>query len=125
MARILIADDDASVRAAARRALTAAGHEVEEAVDGRAALDLHRARPYDLLVLDLYMPGTDGLEATIRLIRECPQVRIVAISGGGYRHRTDVLLMALNAGARRTVAKPFTVEELVGAVSEVLGEAPG
>lgn len=123
MARILVADDDESVRAAARRALTAAGHEVEDAVDGQAVLDLHRAKPYDLLLLDLYMPGTDGLEAIIRLTQEFPNVRIVAISGGGYRAKTDVLHMALNVGARQTVAKPFTVEELGSAVRELLRES--
>ncbi len=123
MARILVADDDANVRAAVRKALVAAGHTVDEAADGQGVLDLYGREPYDLLLMDLYMPGMDGLETLIRLKAERPNARIVAMSGGGYRDRRDVLTMAIQAGACGTLAKPFEMDDLLAAVSAALGTA--
>jgi DNA-binding response OmpR family regulator len=59
----------------------------------------------------------------IRLKSEFPGVKIIAISGGGFRDGADVLTMAAHLGAVRTVAKPFTVDEVVSAVREVVGRA--
>lgn len=121
MARILVADDDDSVRAAIRKVLVTAGHTVDEAGDGQAVLDMYRSNPSDLLLIDLYMPRMDGLEAIIRLRAEQPDIKIVALSGGGYRNKHDVLTMAIEAGARHTLAKPFERADLVAAVSDALG----
>lgn len=124
MARILVADDDAGVRAAVHKALTGAGHAVAEAVDGGTVLDLYAGQPYDLLLIDLYMLPMDGLETIIRLKRDHPDARIVAISGGGYRDKHDVLTMAIRAGAQATLAKPFELDDLVETVRRALGSAP-
>ena len=124
MARILIADDDASVRAAIRKTLTAAGHTVDEAGTGLVALELFQRQPADLVLIDLYMPGMDGLETMIRIKALQPDARILAISGGGYRDKHDVLAMAINAGAYKTLAKPFELEELRAAVSTALAGGP-
>lgn len=124
MARILIAEDDPAVRAVLRRALEGAGHTIEEAADGQQALDRYRHHPADLVLADLYMPQMDGLEMILRLKAERPDARIVAISGGGYRHKHDVLAMARQAGARGVIAKPFELSDLLSAVSEALAAEP-
>lgn len=120
-ARILVADDDEGVRAAVRKILVGAGYTVEEAGDGQAVLDRYRGNPSDLLLIDLYMPRMDGLETIIRLKAERPNIKIVALSGGGYRDKHDVLAMAVKAGARGAVAKPFEREDLLSVIADVLG----
>ncbi len=121
MARILVADDDAAVRGGIRRLLEAAGHDVEETAEGSEALRLQRERPSDLLLVDLYMPGMDGMETIIRLKAADPDVKIVALSGGGYRDKDDVLAMALKAGANGTLTKPFERTDLLETISLALG----
>ncbi len=121
-ARILVADDDDRVRAAIHKVLVTAGYTVDEAGDGQTALDKYRSSPSDLLLIDLYMPRMDGLETIIRLKAERPDAKIVALSGGGYRDKHDVLAMAVQAGASGAVAKPFEREELLRAISDALGK---
>ena len=121
MTRVLVVDDDDDVRAALRKTLLTAGFEVEEAADGAAAIGLHQANPADVLIVDIYMPGMDGIEAMVRLMVEHPGVKIVAISGGGFRDQEDVLKTAARLGAVRTIRKPFTPAEVVTAVREALG----
>jgi CheY-like chemotaxis protein len=121
MTRVLIADDDPDVRETLRKVLVKHGYQVDVAADGQALLALHRKQPADVLLIDIYMPGVDGLEAMIRLESEFPAAKIIAISGGGFRDGADVLTMATRLGAVRTVAKPFTVDEVVRAVREVVG----
>jgi CheY-like chemotaxis protein len=121
MTRVLIADDDPDVRETLRKVLVKHGYQVDVAADGQTLLALHRKQPADVLLIDIYMPGVDGLEAMIRLESEFPAAKIIAISGGGFRDGADVLTMATRLGAVRTVAKPFTVDEVVRAVREVVG----
>lgn len=122
MARILLVDDDGEFRSVIRRMLVRDGHEVIEAADGSAALDRYRDQPADLIIIDVYMPGVDGIEAIIRLQQEFPDVRIIATSGGGYRDKEDVLNTAARLGARRTLPKPVDRQALLDAVAEVLRE---
>ena len=83
MARILVVDDDRSVRAAITKILSKNGHEVVEAADGKSALALYRAAPADLVIMDVYMPEMDGIDTTVRLKQEFPkplrQKELVAI----------------------------------------------
>jgi CheY-like chemotaxis protein len=120
--RILVADDDPSVRSAIRRTLEAEHYEVEEATGGGEVLRLQQERPCDLLLIDLYMPGVDGLETIIRLKAEQPHLKIVALSGGGYRNKRDVLAMAVDAGASGALSKPFERTDLLAAVTHALGD---
>jgi CheY-like chemotaxis protein len=122
MARILVVDDDEDLRRVAARMLTAAGHEVAEVADGSQAIDAYRAHPSDLVLSDIYMPGVDGVEAIIRLREEFPDIRIVAISGGGYRDQDEVLDMAARLGARATLTKPLERRTLLKTVERVLKE---
>jgi CheY-like chemotaxis protein len=122
MARILVADDDELVRSFIRLALEAAGHEVREAADGSAALMLIRERAPDVLLCDVFMPGTDGLETLRRVRKESPGVPVVMMSGGGFTGELDLLEVAQALGAAYVLSKPFTIEELLGVVNAALGK---
>ncbi len=105
MARIIIVDDDAGVRTTMAKFVADEGHEMVEARDGTEALRLYREKPADLVIADVYMPGADGIEVTIRLRHEFPEAKIVVISGGGYRGSDEVLRAAAKIGAERTLER--------------------
>lgn len=117
MARILVIDDDDALRDMLALSLTTAGHEVVTADNGMKGLQLYRAEPTDVVLIDLMMPH-DGLMA-IRVIRsQFPELAIIAMSGGGA-HR---LAYARTLGAQATLAKPFSRAELASAIDAVLGQ---
>ena len=123
MSSILIIDDDAGLRDGLRRSLRQAGYEVREAGDGLQGLRSVEQAPVDLILLDIFMPGKEGLETIRDLRRAHPAIRIIAMSGGGSKGSFDVLKMATMLGARRTLAKPFSREQLLEAVRGELGQA--
>ena len=123
MARILVIDDDDDTRRMLCEVLTRAGHEAIGAADGRAGVASYRESRADVVITDIFMPESDGLE-TIREIRhECSRARIIAISGGGRQSNFDYLPSALMLGACRAMDKPFSPAELLQAVTEALEEA--
>jgi DNA-binding response OmpR family regulator len=116
VARILVVDDDHTVREVVVSYLRAASHEVAEAVDGESALAEMRDQPADLVVLDLMLPGIDGLEVCRRL-REQGDVPIIMLTAlGGETDR----VVGLERGADDYVTKPFSPRELVLRVDGVL-----
>ena len=125
MARILVIDDDASVTRVVREHLLRDGHTVIEAYDGSEAIRILLEVPVDLAIVDIYMPNMDGIEFTIRLGHLRPEMKIVAISGGGYKGKEEVLQVARDLGASRTLEKPFTRDELLAAAHEALYVASG
>jgi DNA-binding response OmpR family regulator len=121
---ILLVDDDALLRDALHKTLVRAGHDVEDASDGEAALAAYRRRPHDLVITDIVMPNKEGLD-TIRVLRQLdPGVKIIAMSGGGLGKADDYLALAQKLGAARVLAKPFTGADIVAAVAEVLAGPP-
>jgi DNA-binding response OmpR family regulator len=111
MARVLIVDDDRSLRRALRMGLERRGHHVEEAGDGEEALVMQRHAPAEVAVIDVAMPVLGGLELTSRLRRESPHTRILVMSG--ILHGTDALAgVARRAGADDALVKPFRQSEL-------------
>lgn len=123
MAHILLVDDDAEFRRVTRRMLEQAGHDVVEAADGSIGMGEYRKEPADLVIMDLYMPAVDGIETIIRIQQEFPDIRILATSGGGHMDKEDVLDAAARLGARKTLPKPFSREDLLAAVTEILSGA--
>ncbi len=118
MATILVIDDEEQVRNLLRQTLTGAGYEVAEAANGREGLDRYRKAPVDLVITDILMPDEDGLEATLQLTREFPDVKVIAMTGGsGNRNFLDVAKLF---GARRTLSKPFELARLLEAVQDEL-----
>ncbi len=120
MARILVIDDELGARQLLRRMLESKGHEVVEALDGDEGIQSYRLHPTEIVIADLMMPGMDGLTTINELLREFPDAKILAISGGGGRD-LDLLPKAAELGALRTIAKPFGVPELLRAVDALLG----
>jgi len=121
MARILIIDDDTPLRTTLREYLEAQGYEVIEARDGREGLQRYGAARPDVILLDVFMPEQEGLETIRALRRAAPDVKIIAISGGGRTGPMDILHVAALLGAQRTLQKPFPQHALLKAVHELAG----
>ncbi len=115
-ARILVVEDDATIAEVVGRYLQRDGHEVEVVADGLRALSRCHAQRPDLVVLDLMLPGLDGLEVCRRL-RERDDIPIIILSARGTE--TDKL-RGLDLGADDYVAKPFSPRELAARVRSVL-----
>jgi len=120
MQRVLIIDDDEQVRALLYEILDRAGFEVMEAANGAEGLKLYRSQPTDLVITDLIMPEKEGVETIMELRDQFRDARIIAISGGQRTGGRDYLPIAARLGARRTVAKPFSRQEILEAVRETL-----
>ena len=117
--RVLVVDDEEHIRRAVGRALTARGYEVEMAEDGETALDSARASQPDLVVLDLNLPGIDGLSVASR-VRSWSQVPILVLS---VREDESDKVAALELGADDYLTKPFGTDELMARVRALLRRA--
>ena len=120
MPRILVIDDEEPVRTVLRQMLEKEGYRVEEAPNGAVGMKLLGDHPTDLIITDLFMPEKEGIETMIEVRKHFPQVKIIAMSGGGRAGALDLLPMAESFGALRTLAKPFERQELLAAVRAVL-----
>jgi DNA-binding response OmpR family regulator len=119
--RVLVVDDDATVSDVVRRYLERGGYEVRLAADGETALQLAAEQPPDLVVLDLMLPGIDGLEVCRRL-RTNSDVPIVMLTALGEEADR---IVGLQLGADDYVTKPFSPRELVLRIGSVLRRARG
>lgn len=120
MNRVLIVDDEPQIARAVRVALTASGYEVDTVGNGETALERQAARPADVIVLDLGLPGIDGVEVTRRL-RGWSKVPIIVLS---VRDAQDDKVAALDAGADDYLTKPFGMDELQARIRAALRRAP-
>jgi DNA-binding NtrC family response regulator len=121
MARIIVADDDPEIRTMLRHMLQLESHEVIEARDGNMAIRAHRERPADVIIMDLLMQGKGGIEAIVELKRDDPDIRIIAISGGGHSKPSEFLDLAESVGAVHTLPKPIDMDELLSVIGELTG----
>lgn len=122
MLRILLIDDDDLLRNVLAKALTHAGHTVIQASDGQQGVELANAATVDLVITDLVMPVQEGVETILQLRRDRPKLPIIAISGG-LSHSKLYLDIASKIGAKRILPKPFTPQELLLQIEEVMKEA--
>ncbi len=120
-ANILTVDDSASIRMTTKIALTNAGYQVTEAVDGADGLAKAKSDPFDLIVTDLNMPNMNGLEM-IEALRQSPAHTGVPIIFLTTESDADMKARAKAAGATGWVTKPFDPENLVKIVRKVLGK---
>jgi two-component system KDP operon response regulator KdpE len=118
--RILVVDDDPQIRRVMRVTLTGQGYEVDDAKSGDAALEKVREERFDLLLLDMNMPGMDGLE-TCRAIRRQSEIAIIMLT---VRDSERDTVAALDAGADDYVTKPYNATELLARIRATLRRTP-
>jgi two-component system KDP operon response regulator KdpE len=119
--RVLVVDDDETIRRTLRINLRARGYEVEEVASGRDALSTLEDAPPDLVILDLGLPDVDGVEV-LRRLRRSSRVPVVVLSA---RHQSDDKVEALDEGADDYVTKPFGMDELMARVRSALRRGGG
>jgi len=124
MARILIIDDEPQIRSMLKLMLERDGYEVVEAPDGVEGIRVYRQNPADLIITDLIMPNKDGIGMIIDLKKEFPEVKIIAMSGGGLNKPDGYLKGAKKLGASCTLTKPIDREEILRVVAAILKNTP-
>jgi CheY-like chemotaxis protein len=117
---ILVIDDEEAVRNTICENLEDAGFETFEAMDGEQGLQLIEAKgPPDVIITDIIMPQKEGLETIIEVRKKYPDVKIIAISGGGRTKALDFLELAGKLGATATMPKPLDLDELERTVRDL------
>jgi CheY-like chemotaxis protein len=127
MKTVLIIDDEEAVRGALKRVLERAGYTVRLAASGPEGLQALRAQLADIVITDIVMPKVHGVETIKAIVHEFPQIRVVAISGGGnfgiseYKPNaittTAFLTAAQSAGAHAVLTKPFETRDVLQAIN--------
>ncbi len=120
MAHILIIDDDELIRTTLHTILERAGYETTMATNGQDGLNKFRARPADLIILDMILPGKGGIEVFTEFRQAQPDVKIIAISGGVWGKEIDYLETLKDLGADHCLAKPIGRDELLEVVGRLL-----
>jgi CheY-like chemotaxis protein len=120
MAGILLVEDEKELREMLKIALLRRKHIVFEAIDGREAIAHFKPSVTDLVVTDLIMPEEDGLKVIIKLREIKPSLKVIAISGGGKAGPGGYLNLAKALGADAIFSKPFSVQELIKKIDELL-----
>jgi DNA-binding NtrC family response regulator len=120
MARIIVIDDQEPIRRIVRRALENEKHEVFEADDGEAGMELLHSEPVDVVITDIFMPGWDGIQTLREIRKRYPAVKVIAMSGGDSTGMLDLRKDAELLGAVKSLQKPFTAREIVELVRAVL-----
>ena len=121
MARVLVIDDQDSIRRVVRRALEQDGHEVFDASDGELGMEILESHSFDVVITDIFMPGQDGI-VTLRQVRKrFPEVKVIVISGGDSTGMMDLRQDAELLGAVTSLQKPFNAREIMDVVRSVLG----
>lgn len=117
--RVLVVDDEASIRDLLSKTLALAEYDVDVAPDGRSALERLRIYPYDLLIADLKMPGLDGLSVIREAKRYKADLPVIIITG--YSTESSAI-EAVNLGVAGYLTKPFRVPQVLAAAAKALGE---
>jgi excisionase family DNA binding protein len=117
--RVLVADDEASIRELLGKTLALAEYHVDSVPDGRSALDRLRIDNYDLLIADLRMPGVDGLQLIREARRYSATLKVIIVTGYSSE---SAAIEAVNLGVNGYLTKPFRVAQVLSAVAKALGD---
>ncbi|MBN1479362.1 response regulator [candidate division KSB1 bacterium] len=124
MATILVIDDEKGIRDVLKTSLELAGHDVLVAANGKDALTRGEQGPIHVVITDIFMPEQDGFETIMHLKKTAPQIKIIAISGGGYFNPENALKTAEHLGAHYGFNKPFNLQDLIEKIDSMLKERP-
>lgn len=119
LAKLLVVDDD-DVRLMLKKMLEMDSHDVITAENGTQALNCLREQLPDVVILDIIMPEKEGFETIVELRRDYPNLKIIAISGGGSIGATNYLKLAKTLGAHLTFEKPIMMKELKAAIQQLV-----
>ena len=122
MAKIFVFDDEISILLMLKKMLEKDGHEVETALNGKEGIDLFEKGKPDLLITDIIMPEKEGLETIFTIRKKYPDLKIIAISGGGRIGPDEYLPVAKLLGASVVFHKPLIPKEFMQTVSALLNE---
>ena len=120
MSKILIIDDEPYILLMLKKMLEKVGYEVDLASNGRQGLELFQKDSADMVITDIIMPDKEGLEIIMEMKQTHPDLKIIAISGGGRISPESYLECAKHFGAARVFQKPFRQKELMLAVRELM-----
>ncbi len=118
MANVLVADDSAFSRARNAAIVKELGHDVIEASDGVQAVEAYKSNKADAVLMDITMPGMDGLEALKAILAFDPAARVAMVTAMGQQ---SIVMEAINSGARDFVVKPFEPDRLKSALTRLVG----
>ncbi|MDP6390316.1 MAG: response regulator [Alphaproteobacteria bacterium] len=116
---VLVIEDDGELRGVLENLLASAGYDVRTAEDGVQGMDMFFERAPDLVVTDLFMPRSDGIEVVREIKRRNPDVRVLAMTG--MDTDVDYLAATTHLGAWHTLRKPFRGNAFLAAIEEVMG----
>ena len=119
MKRLLVIDDEEQFRLMMRRLLEKEGYEVSEAADGDEGLEACRISKPDVVITDIIMPEKEGIETILSMRKEFPDMKIIAVSGGGRNAPGNYLILAERLGAHVTMEKPLDRARLLQAVERL------
>jgi YesN/AraC family two-component response regulator len=120
MAKLLLIDDEPMLRSALRRALELHGHVVTEAGDGKEGLARFNPAVHEAIITDIVMPEMEGLGLLMEVRKRCPSAKVIVMSGGGAFKVGNYLQTAKLLGADAVLSKPFSCDEFVASLNEVL-----
>jgi YesN/AraC family two-component response regulator len=116
---ILVVDDEPMIRDGLKVALEMEGHRAFTACDGNEAIRMVNETRPQLVITDIIMPESDGIEVICTVKEQNPDIKILAISGGGRISAKDHLKIASQLGATGILAKPFTTEDLICEINKL------
>jgi CheY-like chemotaxis protein len=118
--RVLLIEDQQLVRKMVRNMLERSGHEVTEAENGLSGIDQLKHGAFELVITDIVMPEMDGIEMLTMLRQQYPDLKTIAMSGGGRTSNSDLLRAAKEVGVSAVLHKPFTLASLTAAIEMAL-----
>ena len=122
MALIVVADDDKLTRMMLRNALESGSHQVLEAANGRECLDHIKQSAPDLVMIDVFMPQMNGLDAVAEIRAVNSGLKIIGMSSGGSHGKSPYLTAIKKLGANNVITKPIKAAELLTMIGEILGQ---